>query len=107
MSQGCQLLCANLTTLSLSLCFQLLSLCALHESTKLPYQELCDALLCLTAERQRLLIASSASPSSPPLQDKDFAYINTSFQLNSLFSLNPDFVKSKQNGERYTNNIGK
>lgn len=82
-------------------CSQSMSLSALHESTKLPYQELCDALLCLTAERQRLLMSSSPPPSSPPLQDKDFAYINTSFQLNTLFSLNPDFVQSRKNGDRY------
>ena len=88
-----------LTTFSL-FSLQLMSLCVLHESTKLPYQELCDALLCLTAERQRLLTASSLPPSSPPLQDKDFAYINTSFQLNTLFTLNPDFVRSRQNGDR-------
>ena len=78
-----------------------MTLCVLHESTKLPYQELCDALLCLTADRQRILTCSSLAPSSPPLQDKDFAYINTSFQLNTLFTLNPDFVQSRKNGDRY------
>ena len=87
------------TTFSL-FSLQSISLYALHESTKLPYQELCDALLCLTAERQRLLSVSSPPPSSPPLQDKDFAYINTSYQLNTLFTLNPDFVQSRQNGDR-------
>ena len=91
-----------LSSVCLSLSLQSATLHSLREATGLPYQELCDALLCLTAHRQKILCSSEPShQSSAPLQDKDFAYVNTSFQLNSVFSINEEFVQNTPEGARF------
>ena len=71
---------------------QLHSLKSLHEATQLSYQELCDALLALSAERQCILRSSHPVPQEGSSSPDDSGYLqNTPFRLSTTFQVNESF----------------
>ena len=89
---------------------QVHSLKSLHEATQLPYQDLCDALLALTADRQCVLLTNQPSPHEPPsptpTPEEDNYLQTTPFKINTTFLVNQDFSadiarKQKSNKVRF------
>ena len=89
---------------------QVHSLKSLHEATQLAYQDLCDALLALTADRQCVLLTNQPSPHEPssptPALEEDNYLQTTPFKINTTFLVNQDFSadiarKQKSNKVRF------
>ena len=86
------------------------SLKSFHDATQLSYQELCDALLALTADRQCVLLTNQPSVQearSPTLSQEEDSYLQTMpFKINTTFVVNPAFPadiarKQKSNKVRF------
>lgn len=72
------------------------SILSLQETTKVPYQDLCDALLSLTADRQCVLaMATEPDSHTATSQDEDLmaSLQNTPFKPTTVFKVNDGFAK--------------